>query len=36
MLSKRSLFFRYFVCFVSGLVFPVGGSLLKFADFPLV
>ena len=24
------------MCFVPGLVFPVGGSLLKFVDFPLV
>ena len=31
MLSKR--YFRYFVCFVPGLVFPVGGALLKFDDF---
>ena len=36
MLSKISDFFRYFVCFVPGLVFPVGDSLLKFVDFPLV
>ena len=31
MLSKRS-----FKCSVPGLVFPVGGLLLKFVDFPLV
>ena len=36
MLAKRSLFFRYIVCFVPGVVFPVGGLLLKFDDFSLV
>ena len=36
MISKRSFFFRYFVCFAPGLVFPVGGSLLKLVDFSLV
>ena len=30
------LIFRYFVCFVPGLVVPVGGLLLKFVDFPLI
>ena len=33
MLSKRSYFFCYSVCFVPGLVFPVGGSLLKLLIF---
>ena len=27
--SKRSESFRYYVCFVPGLVFPVGGSLFS-------
>ena len=36
MLSKRSEFFRYFLCFLPGLVFPVAGSLSKFVDFPLL
>ena len=36
MFSDRSLFFRHFLCFVSGLVFPVGSLLLKCDDFPLV
>ena len=36
MFSQRSLCFRHFLCFVSGLVFPVGSLLLKFDDFPLV
>ena len=26
---QKILIFRYFVCFVPGLVFPVGGPLLK-------
>ena len=33
---QKILIFRYFVCFVPGLLFPVGGSLFKFVDFPLV
>ena len=33
---QKILFFRYFVCFAQGLVFPIGGSYLKFVYFPLV
>ena len=36
MFSQSSLCLLSFLCFVSGLVFPVGGLLLKFDDFPLV
>ena len=36
MFPKDLTFFVILCVFVPGLVFPVGGSLLKFVDFPLV
>ena len=30
------MFSSFFLCFASGIMFPVGGLLLAFDDFPLV